>query len=52
MTLGLGSGTTATYWIKLLGKQVRDHGLRIRAIASSKDSELLGAKLWNTLRQF
>ena len=42
MTLGLGSGTTATYWIKLLGEQVRDHGLQIRAIASSKDSELLG----------
>ena len=42
MTLGLGSGTTATYWIKLLGEQVRDHGLQIRAVASSKDSELLG----------
>lgn len=42
MTLGLGSGTTAAYWIKLLGEQVRDHGLQIRAIASSKDSELLG----------
>jgi ribose 5-phosphate isomerase A len=42
MTLGLGSGTTATLWIKLLGEQVRDHGLRIRAIASSEDSERLG----------
>ena len=42
MTLGLGSGSTATYWIKLLGEQVRDHGLRIRAIASSEDSERLG----------
>ncbi len=42
MTLGLGSGTTAAYWIKLLGEQVRDHGLQISAIASSKDSELLG----------
>jgi ribose 5-phosphate isomerase A len=42
MTLGLGSGTTATLWIKLLGEQVRDHGLKIRAIASSEDSEDLG----------
>ena len=42
MTLGLGSGTTAAYWIKLLGEQVRDRGLRIRAIASSEDSERLG----------
>jgi ribose 5-phosphate isomerase A len=42
MTLGLGSGSTATIWINLLGKQVRDHGLKIRAIASSEDSERLG----------
>jgi ribose 5-phosphate isomerase A len=42
MTVGLGSGSTATLWIKLLGEQVRDHGLKIRAIASSEDSEKLG----------
>jgi ribose 5-phosphate isomerase A len=39
MTLGLGSGSTAALWIHLLGEQVRDHGLSIRAIASSEDSE-------------
>jgi ribose 5-phosphate isomerase A len=42
MTVGLGSGSTATLWIRLLGEQVRDHGLKIRAIASSEDSEHLG----------
>jgi ribose 5-phosphate isomerase A len=42
MTVGLGSGSTATLWIKLLGERVRDHGLNIRAIASSEDSEHLG----------
>jgi ribose 5-phosphate isomerase A len=42
MTLGLGSGSAAQLWIRLLGEQVRDHGLKIKAIASSKDSELLG----------
>lgn len=42
MSVGLGSGSTATLWIKLLGEQVRDHGLKIRAIASSDDSERLG----------
>jgi ribose 5-phosphate isomerase A len=42
MTVGLGSGSTATLWIKLLGEQVRDHRLDIRAIASSEDSERLG----------
>jgi ribose 5-phosphate isomerase A len=42
MTVGLGSGSTATLWVQLLGEQVRDHGLNIRAIASSEDSEHLG----------
>jgi ribose 5-phosphate isomerase A len=42
MTVGLGSGSTATLWIKLLGERVRDHGLRIRAVASSQASEALG----------
>ncbi len=42
MTVGLGSGSTATLWIKLLGEQVRNHGLKICAIASSEDSERLG----------
>jgi ribose 5-phosphate isomerase A len=41
MTLGLGSGSTATLWIQLLGERVRDHGLRIRAIATSEESERL-----------
>lgn len=42
MKVGLGSGTTATLWIQLVGEQVRDHGLKIEAIASSEDSEHLG----------
>src|SRR5215470_3610800 len=44
MTVGLGSGSTATIWIKLLGEKVRDHDLKIRAIASSEDSERLGRR--------
>jgi len=39
MVVGLGSGSTAHMWIQLLGEQVRDHGLEIRAISSSIDSE-------------
>jgi ribose 5-phosphate isomerase A len=42
MAVGLGSGSTATMWIRLLGEQVRNGGLKIRAIASSDDSEKLG----------
>jgi ribose 5-phosphate isomerase A len=42
MKVGLGSGSTATLWIQLLGEQVRDHGLSIKAIASSEASEHLG----------
>lgn len=41
MTVGLGSGSTATLWIEQLGERVRDQGLKIRAIASSEDSERL-----------
>jgi ribose 5-phosphate isomerase A len=42
MTVGLGSGSTASLWVRLLGERVRDQGLKIRAIASSEDSEHLG----------
>jgi ribose 5-phosphate isomerase A len=42
MTIGLGSGSTASLWIQLVGEQVRDHALVINAIASSEDSEHLG----------
>jgi ribose 5-phosphate isomerase A len=42
MVLGLGSGSTASVWVRLLGEQVRDHGLKVRAIASSPDSESIG----------
>ena len=44
MVVGLGSGSTATEFIKLLGQQVKD-GLKIRGIASSRASEELAASL-------
>ncbi len=42
MIVGLGSGSTASLWIQQLGEKVRDHGLKITAVASSEDSERLG----------
>jgi len=44
MVLGLGSGTTATHFIKLLGERVQQ-GLKVRGIASSKASEDLARSL-------
>ena len=44
MVVGLGSGTTATHFIKLLGERVRQ-GLKVRGIASSKASEALAESL-------
>jgi ribose 5-phosphate isomerase A len=44
MVVGLGSGTTATHFIKLLGEKVKQ-GLKIRGIASSKASEELARSL-------
>ena len=42
MIVGSGSGSKATFFIKLVGKQIRSQALHIRAIASSEDSERLG----------
>jgi len=44
MVVGLGSGTTATHFIKLLGERVKQ-GLKVRGIASSKASEDLAISL-------
>lgn len=40
MVVGLGSGTTATHFIRLLGEKVK-RGFNVRGIASSKSSEEL-----------
>jgi ribose 5-phosphate isomerase A len=44
MRVGLGTGTTATMFIRELGKKVAD-GLRIRCVASSDASRDLGRSL-------
>jgi ribose 5-phosphate isomerase A len=44
MIVGLGSGSTATHFIKLLGARVQQ-GLRVRGIPSSKSSEALAKSL-------
>jgi ribose 5-phosphate isomerase A len=44
MVVGLGSGTTATHFIRLLGERVKA-GLRVRGIASSRASEELAVSL-------
>jgi len=44
MVVGLGSGSTATHFIKLLGEKVKS-GLKIRGIPSSKASEDLAKSL-------
>ena len=40
MVVGLGTGSTATHFIRLLGEKVQ-RGLRVRGISSSKASEEL-----------
>ncbi|WP_188760272.1 ribose-5-phosphate isomerase RpiA [Edaphobacter acidisoli] len=44
MVVGLGSGSTATHFIRLLGEQVQA-GLKVRGIASSQASEELAVSL-------
>lgn len=41
MIIGLGSGSTAGYFIRFLGEKVRKEGLRIKVVASSLESERL-----------
>jgi ribose 5-phosphate isomerase A len=41
MALGLGTGSTAAYVIRLLGRRVREEGLRIRAVPTSASTEAL-----------
>ncbi len=51
MTVGLGSGTTATLFIELLGECVRG-GFDVRGIASSEDSERLARSLGIPITDF
>src|SRR5262244_2617484 len=44
MVVGLGTGTTATRFVKLLGERVK-RGLKIRGIASSKTTKKLAESL-------
>lgn len=51
MVVGLGSGSTASLFIDLLGEKVRQ-GLQITGIASSDDSEALGRKYGIVMTDF
>jgi ribose 5-phosphate isomerase A len=51
MVVGLGSGSTATEFIRLLGEQVQA-GLKIRGIASSRASENLAISLGISIIDF
>ena len=49
MGVGLGTGSTATMFIRELGKRVAGGGLKIRCVASSQASEELGLSLGMTV---
>jgi len=51
MAVGLGTGSTATLFIRELGKSVQN-GLKVRCIASSQASHDLGESLGLTLTDF
>ena len=44
MIVGLGTGSTAYYFIELLGKRIKEEGLDIQTIATSKQSEACAKK--------
>ncbi|MDQ2772893.1 MAG: ribose-5-phosphate isomerase RpiA [Bacteroidota bacterium] len=45
MVVGLGTGSTAAPFIRLLGQRVRDEGLRIQATATSRASDELAREV-------
>lgn len=45
MTVGLGTGSTASIAIEILGKKIAENSLKIKAIATSEASEKLAAQL-------
>jgi ribose 5-phosphate isomerase A len=45
MRVGLGTGSTATMFIRELGRHVRETGMKIRCVASSEASHRLGVEL-------
>ena len=48
MVVGLGTGSTSTHFIKLLGERVK-RGLKIRAVPSSNTSKELAESLQSQL---
>jgi ribose 5-phosphate isomerase A len=49
MTVGLGTGSTAAYFVEALGRRVASEGLKIRGVATSQATEALAAKVGVTL---
>lgn len=52
MTLGLGSGSTATHAIRFIGERVKNEGLRVRGIPTSGRSRELAEELGIPLTDF
>lgn len=52
MNVGLGTGTTATLFIRELGRRVGTEGLRIRAVATSEASRTLATELGIPITNF
>jgi len=49
MTIGLGTGSTAAFFVQALGQRIAGEGLKIRAVATSQATETLAASLGITL---
>lgn len=50
--MGLGTGSTAEYFIRLLGRRVQEEGLSIQAVPTSKSSEQLARNMGIPLTSF
>ena len=46
MTVGLGTGSTAAWFVKALGARIKKEGLTIKGVATSRATEALAASAW------
>jgi ribose 5-phosphate isomerase A len=45
MTVGLGTGSTAAFFVEALGRRVKEEGLQIRGVSTSQATEALAARV-------
>lgn len=52
MIVGLGTGSTAYYMVEEIGRRMREEGLRITGVTTSKCDKRTSGKIRNTVKEY